>query len=360
MNQMGTYLQSIKFWGNSAWEYLVAATVFFLGLLILKAFQLVILNKLEALSKKTSTDWDDAAIGMVRSIKPSLYVVLSAYIAVRFLAFSDDMQGWIDVLFGAVVLFFVVKLIGQFLDFLIKKKVNTEVKKGEDRGTTVSLYRMLRLVFMAVLWSIAILMLLSNAGIDVTSIIASLGIGGIAIALALQNILSDMFSSFSILLDKPFKVGDLIVLGDDSGTVEKIGLKTTRLRTLQGQELIISNKELTGARIENFKRMKKRRVVTTLGVVYGLSAEVLRSIPGIVEEIVTGIDNVSFDRCHLDVFGDFSINFELVYFIDSGDYAMYMERKQEINLAIYDAFAAKDIGFAYPTQVVQIEQSEKN
>jgi small-conductance mechanosensitive channel len=200
------------------------------------------------------------------------------------------------------------------------------------------------------------MLVLSNLDINISSLVASLGIGGIAVALALQNVLGDMFSSFSIYADKPFRVGDFIVIGKDQGTVEKIGMKTTRIRTLQGEELVVSNKELTSTRVQNFKKMKRRRVLFQLGVVYGTKPEQLESISKIIKEIVDKIDGVDYDRCHFSTYGDFSLNFEVVFYVNSSDYADYMNKKEKANLAIYKRFAEEKIEFAYPTQTIFVNK----
>jgi len=206
------------------------------------------------------------------------------------------------------------------------------------------------------LWILAVLVVLSNWGINITSLIAGLGIGGIAIALAAQNILQDVFSSFSIFIDKPFKVGDFIVAGDDKGVVENIGIKTTRIKTLQGEELVISNQELTETRVHNFKKMEKRRVAFTLGVAYETPTEKLKKIPEVIKEIISRESLAEFDRAHFKEYGDFSLNYEVVYYISSGDYTEYMDSHQKINFAIKDAFEEMGIEFAYPTQTIFLKK----
>jgi len=180
------------------------------------------------------------------------------------------------------------------------------------------------------------------------------------VALALQNVLGDMFSSFAIYIDKPFQVGDFIVVGKDKGVVEKIGLKSTRIRTLQGEELIISNNELTSTRIQNFKKMEKRRIVFTLGVTYNTPADMLAKIPKIIKEVISKEKKLTFDRCHFKEYADSSLNFEIVYYVNDPDYLTNMNFRQKVNLAIYKKFAKEKIEFAYPTQTIYVEKGEKN
>jgi len=183
-----------------------------------------------------------------------------------------------------------------------------------------------------------------------------LGIGGLAIAFALQNILEDMFSSFSIYFDRPFQIDDFIVIGDDMGIVKKIGIKSTRIQTLQGEELIISNKELTGKRIRNFKKMEKRRIVFKFGVVYETSTEKLKKIPGIIKDIMDRAELAEIDRVHFKEFGDFSLNFEVIYYIKSREYIDYMNTQQEMNFAIKERFEQEGIEMAYPTQTLYVNK----
>ena len=211
-----------------------------------------------------------------------------------------------------------------------------------------------------IIWSLVLVLVLDNAGVDITALVAGLGVGGIAVALAVQNVLGDLLSSLSIVLDKPFQVGDFIVVGDMVGTVERIGIKTTRLKALSGEQLISSNSDLLSSRIRNFKRLYERRVVFQVGVTYQTSAEKLRAIPEMIKEIIEKNDNVRFDRCHFSKFGDFALMFETVYYVTLPDYALYMDRQQSINLHIYTAFEKEGIEFAYPSQTLFLEGLQAN
>jgi small-conductance mechanosensitive channel len=209
---------------------------------------------------------------------------------------------------------------------------------------------MLRLV----VWAAVVLVLLDNLGVDITALVAGLGIGGIAIALAAQNVLGDLFASLSIVLDKPFVVGDFIVIGDFLGTVEHVGLKTTRLRSLSGEQVVFSNTDLLSSRVRNYGRMFERRIVTSLGVTYQTPPATVGAIPTMLREIVEQQKNVRFDRAHFQKFGDSALVFELVYYVLTPEYNAYMDAQQSINLAILERFAAEGIEFAYPTQTVFI------
>ena len=213
---------------------------------------------------------------------------------------------------------------------------------------------LIRFVGRVVVWSVALLLMFSNLGIDVTALVAGLGIGGIAVALAAQNILGDLFASLAIILDKPFEVGDFIIVGDKMGAVERIGIKTTRIRSLTGEQLVMANADLLGSRVHNYKRMNERRVVFSIGVTYETPADKVEILPGLLREIVEAQEPVRFDRAHFKSYGDFALVFEIVYWVLSADYNVYMDIQQAINLDILKRFEALDVGFAYPTQTVHL------
>ena len=204
------------------------------------------------------------------------------------------------------------------------------------------------------LWSIVVLVALDNLGVNITALVAGLGVGGIVVALAVQSLLADVLASLSIVFDKPFVIGDFIVVEDFLGTVEYIGLKTTRIRSLSGEQIIISNNDLLRCRIRNYKRMTERRVVFHLGVIYQTTHEKLSHINSIVRDIIESKENVRFDRVHFKEYGDWSLIYEVVYYVLSQDYNLYMDIQQKINLDLFRKFQEEGIEFAYPTNTVQI------
>jgi small-conductance mechanosensitive channel len=205
-----------------------------------------------------------------------------------------------------------------------------------------------------VLWSVLLLVALDNVGVDINALITGLGIGGIAVALAAQNILGDLFASLSIMFDKPFVLGDFIVVGDLMGTVEKIGMKTTRVRALSGEQLIFSNNDLLSSRIRNLKRMQERRVVFTVGVTYQTPADKLERIPAMIREIIQAQQGTRFDRSHFLNWGDSALLIETVYWVQSPEFQVYADIHQQVNLAIYRRFENEGIEFAYPTRTVHL------
>jgi small-conductance mechanosensitive channel len=237
--------------------------------------------------------------------------------------------------------------------FWIQRSVR---KKLDDDAATATSLAALGFVAKVVIWTIIVLLLLDNLGVNVSTLIATLGVGGIAVALAVQNILADLFASLSIIVDRPFVIGDFIIVGDQVGTVEKIGLKTTRVRSLTGEQIIFSNSDLLSSRVRNYRHMYERRIAFTIGVTYQTPAETVALIPSLIEDIISSQSNVRFDRSHFKSFGDFALNFEIVYYVLVSDYAAYMDAQQAINLGIMRAFAERKIEFAYPTQTLFVQR----
>jgi small-conductance mechanosensitive channel len=238
------------------------------------------------------------------------------------------------------------------LDFWLRHRfAQGDVNETGAREMTRSLLSFLARV---VLWSLVALLILDNLGLNVTALIASLGIGGIAVALAVQNILGDLFASLSIAIDKPFVIGDFIIVDDLMGTVEHVGLKTSRIRSLGGEQIVFSNNDLLKSRIRNYKRMQERRVVFAIGVTYDTEETELRMIPGMIRLAIEAQTTARFDRAHFKGFGAFSLDFEAVYYVREPDYNVYMDAQQAINLQLVREFAAHNIGFAFPTQTLHI------
>ena len=208
----------------------------------------------------------------------------------------------------------------------------------------------------ALIWAIFVLLILQNLGVEITALLAGVSVGGIAVALAVQNVLGDLLGSLSIILDKPFMIGDYIVVGEYSGTVEHVGLKSTHIRSVSGEQLVFSNSDLLNSRIRNYKRMQERRAVFTLGVTYDTPVEKLAAIPQMVEELVEEQEQTRFSRCHFKSFGSFSLDIETVFYMTVPDYDAYMDVQQAINLGLYRGFAREGIEFAFPTQTVHMEE----
>lgn len=362
-NWQGIYndITSNPFWdyqvmGNSLRVLLLALIAFLVLLAFFGLLRKIGILRLKSLSKKTKTDVDDTLIKVVDSIRPLFYSYLAFYLSVRFLSLGDLSSGILDALLLIAIIYQAVVVLEMLVDYGTRKFIKrSDVDDDENVEQAVNLVTKLAKIL---IWAFGLLMVLSNLGINVTSIIAGLGIGGIAIAFAVQNILEDLFSSFAIHFDQPFRVGDFIVVGQDRGVVEKIGIKTTRIRSLGGEELIISNKELTSVRVQNFKQMEERRSLFQFGVLYETPNKLLKEIPGIVQKIIEGIEGTRFERAHFFSFDDSALTFEVVYFVDSSDYNVFMDIQQQINLEIKEAFEKKGIGIAYPTRTVYLAGGE--
>jgi small-conductance mechanosensitive channel len=351
---MNDFWQQVYF-GNTIQNWAVAIGIVVIGFILLKIIKKIVLIRLQSWADKTSTSIDDIIIrGLERSVIPLLYVLL-IYTAIKTLTIPEKTMHYISSAFSVAVMFFILRAITSAVNYFIlvalKKKKDSEMRQKQARGLIV--------ILTITIWVLGFIFLLDNLGYNVATLIAGLGIGGIAIALAAQTILGDLFSYFVIYFDRPFEIGDFVSIGDKSGTVEYIGLKTTRIRTPAGDQLVCSNTDLTNSRLHNFGRMEKRRVVFKIGVVYQISTAQLKEIPEIVTEIIKQQENVEFDRAHFTGFGSSSLDFEFVYYLLIPDFSLYMDTHQKILLKMFEEFVNKKIGFAYPTQTLFLEPAIK-
>jgi len=358
LEQVPEIFLTVPYWGVfNVTPYLVALGIFAFLTVFFGLLQSIVLTRLRQLSAKTVTDVDDVLIQAVDSIRPTVYTLVSLYLSLQLLPLVDWLDKFVTGVFLVVIVWQVIEVASRLIAFASRKILEKdEDGDGEVDPGSATASHMVTLLAKVALWAFGLIFVLSNLGVEVTSLVAGLGIGGIAVAFALQGILSDLFSSFSIYFDKPFRIGDFVVLGEDMGTVEKIGIKTTRIRTLQGEELVVSNAELTSTRIQNYKKMKDRRIVFNLGVTYETDKEKIKDIPEMIKTIVESVSDVRFDRAHFASYGDSALVFEVVYFVETSEYNTYMDRQQEINLAIMDKFSSEGIDFAYPTQMVYVKQ----
>lgn len=339
-------LMGYTFLNNTLFSYIVALMIFLVSLAVLRFFKHVIIRYLKTLCGKTKSDIDDMFIEATQKVfRPLFYITVSLYIALGSLFIPQNFQTYLYYFLMIVGTFYGIKFVSTLVDYGTRKYL--EGTKSERDENKMNLMSNLAKAF---LWLVAVLLILSNLGYDITTLVAGLGVGGIAIAFALQNILSDVFASFSIYFDKPFKVGDFIIIGDDLGVVKKIGIQSTRLTTLEGDELVLSNKQMIETRVHNYKKMRKRRVAFEVKVDPKTSVKKLKKIPKIMERIISKLGKVKFDRSHFKKFGDFGIVFETVYYIDSSDYNVYMDIQQDINLKTKQTFEKEGIKIAYPMQ----------
>ena len=304
------------------------------------------------LARKTGTRVDDLLVDLLVRIKLLLLLFPAIHAGVRALPLPPELRQILSVLTR-------VSLIAQgalwgvaLVEFALERYGKTRIEQDPSAITTIRAFRFGGII---AVWIVAVLALLDNIGFDVTALIAGLGIGGVAIALATQNILGDLFASLSIVVDKPFVVGDAINIGGgDIGVVKQIGLKTTRLASLSGEELIVSNSDMLKSRVRNYGRMPERRVVGQIGVTYQTPPEVLERLPGLIRAAVEQQSAVRFDRAHFMKFGDSAYELEFVYYVLTSNYGAFMDAQQAVNLAILRAFGEAGAEFAYPTQTVHV------
>jgi len=339
---------------NSIYNWLIAFGTAGGIFLVMRLGRSIAQRRLGQLAKKTVTDWDDLIVVLIERIHSLFLLALSVYAGSLILKLPSSVSDFLKK--GVfVILLFQLALIGSHaIKFLIERYRRRKLESNAAAVTTLS---SVGFVLKTLLWFILLLVALDTYGINVTALVAGLGISGIAVALAVQNVLGDLFASFSIVFDKPFVIGDFIIVGDFLGTVEYVGLKTTRIRSLSGEQLVFSNGDLLNSRIRNFKRMYERRVVFTIGVLYQTRYEYLIEIPKMIQSIVESQSQVRFDRAHFKEYGAYSLNFEIVYWIQNPDYNVYMDIQQGINLSIFKQFKEKGIEFAYPTQTLIVQKN---
>ncbi|HDD54913.1 MAG TPA: mechanosensitive ion channel family protein [Chloroflexi bacterium] len=338
---------------NSLRLWLIGAgTAIGVFLLLLLARKLV-KGRLKRLAEKSTTRLDDYLVPLLEGTHWFSILALGLWLGSQFLQLPGETQLW----FSRVLQILLILQLGFWGTGLISDYISRTValKIEKDRGEDATTLDAMGLIGKIAMWVILALIALDNLDVEISSLVTSLGIGGIAVALAVQNILGDLFASLSIALDKPFSIGDFIVVDDFEGNVEDIGLKSTRVRSLSGEELVFSNTDLLNSRIRNYKRLEKRRISFSVGVVYGTAAEKLEKIPGMVEEIIKPLPNVRFERAHFKNLGEYSLDFAVVYYVLVPDYALYLDIQQQINLALYQRFEKEGIEFAYPTQTVLVE-----
>jgi len=337
---------------NTVLSYIISIVLFLVLITVIKIFTIVILHRFKKWAEKTKTTLDDFIVNFIQKTAIPIMYFGAFYISINNLTLKPSLKKSIDVLGIALLTIFTVRLINSltsyaFYIYLRKREKNLSLER--------SMNGILKVIKFLV-WGLAVVFFLDNLGFKISTVIAGLGIGGVAVGLAAQAILKDLFSYFSILFDRPFEIGDFIIVDDYLGTVEYIGAKTTRIRSLSGEQLIFSNTDLTDSRVRNYKRMEKRRVLFRIGVTYDTPLERLKEIPRVIEDIIKGIPDTIFDRAHFFSYGDFSLIFEIVYYVIGSDYNKYMDIQQEINLKIKEEFEKLSIEFAFPTQTLYINK----
>lgn len=342
------------YFGNTLQAYLVSLGTILIGSILVHIFKKVIFHRLKEGAKKTKNTFDDLLFDKFESAIFVLAILGIIYFALLGLTLNAKVQR----LFNVASLSLISIIAIRFVSSLLRHFLESYCLKDDGDPARVTSVRGLSTMLNVVIWGIGLVFLLDNLGFKVSAVLAGLGVGGIAVALAAQALLGDIFSYIAIFFDRPFEIGDFIIVGEYLGTVEHIGIKTTRIRSLSGEQLVFSNSDLTNSRVRNYKRMELRRVVFKLGATYDTSLEKVKLIPPMLKNIVEKVENTRFDRAHFFEFADFSLVFEVVYYVLSNDYNVYMDIQQEINFAIKEQFEANKIEFAFPTQTVHLQKLE--
>jgi small-conductance mechanosensitive channel len=335
------------YWMNPVSDYLYALLIIIGGVIAYRIVRKILLKKFSI--------FDNLYIQYILKLEnyaAPLIILFIIYSTHHYLAFSDKVEQISGYIFTVAFIFLFIRLITA----AVRNAIQSYFGLHDETGGKLRQIRGLILILNGILWAIGLIFLFDNLGFNVTAVITGLGVGGIAIALAAQTILGDIFNYFVIFFDRPFELGDFIIVDDKLGTVEYIGIKTTRLKSLQGEQIVFSNSNLTNSRIHNYKRMAERRTVFKIGVVYTTTKENLKAIPTIIREIIEKQSDVRFDRAHFSTFGDYSLIFEVVYYILSADYNRYAQIQQDINLQIFEQFENRGIEFAIPTYTVFVNQ----
>ncbi|MGE5231728.1 MAG: mechanosensitive ion channel family protein, partial [Deltaproteobacteria bacterium] len=317
---------------------------------VLRIAQRVVVRRLDRLARRTTTEADDLIVELLRRISLAFIVAGCAVIVGGWLPVSEGVHHLLRAVFVVACVYQLGVWGNGVITVLIDRRA---AASGGAAATTLAALGFLgRLA----LWSALVLLALENLGVNVTALVAGLGIGGVALALAVQNVLGDLLASVAILLDRPFELGDFIIIDEVMGSVEHIGLKTTRIRSLSGEQIVVANAQLLSSRIRNYKRMSERRVVFSLGITYETPHALVARVPGLIREAVEQQEGVRFDRAHFQKYGDFALIFEVVFYVLSPDYNRYMDVQQAINLDILEQFEREGIEFAYPTQTLKIPE----
>jgi len=341
---LSQFINSILAYSDRFVTFSILFVVSFFVLLIIKQ---IFLSRLYQLAQKTTNTLDSLIYDLMKTWNLTVLIVIAAYLSLQFIVLPSEISKVLDFAMGISFGWVSLQTTLVVVSYLFTRFIAQRQKVEPDFDPTVIIF--LRQVIAVSVWIVAILVIIQNLGYEISTLVGGLGLGGLAVAFAVQNVLSDVFSSFSIYFDKPFKIGDYIVVGSDSGTVKKIGIKSTRLTTLQGQELVISNKELTESRVHNYKKMQTRRVSVLLGLDYGTDLHKLKQIPTLIQDVIQKQEDVDFDRCHCKLLTDSNIQFETVYTVTSPEFNVYMDSQQAINFAILEVFEKEGIHIAYPT-----------
>jgi len=339
---------------NTIQQWLIAAGVLVVACGGMLLARILLVRQFQDIARRTRNAWDDLVVELIEKTGNVAVLTISVYVS----SLALSLQPATHIILQKILILSLL-LQGAIWGSHILAFWSTRYKAQQLRVNSAAIKTFIRMGFIlrVLLWTFLVLLALDNLGVDITTLVAGLGITGIAVALAVQNILKDLLSALSIVLDKPFEVGDFIIVDAHMGSIERIGLKTTRIRSISGELLIFSNSDLLQSRIRNYKHMYERRVVFSLGITYETPIEKVAALPAMLRDIVVSKDLVRFDRAHFKAYGDSALEYEIVYWMQDPDYALYMDTQQAINLEIFHQFEREGIHFAYPTQMVHVQMA---
>jgi small-conductance mechanosensitive channel len=337
-----------------AWAALVSALTFAGMTLALR----VMLSRLRSMASKSANTVDDDLVAVLASSNHGLLAIMALLIGAGLIDLTEPWHRRLDQLWFIALALQAGLWGGMAISRLLARYVTRHAPDNAVQASATA--TLMSWSLRTVLWVVVALAVLSNLGVNITAFVASLGVGGIAVALAVQNILGDLFASLSIAIDKPFEVGDFVVVNNVAGTIELVGLKSTRIRSLGGEQIVMSNTDLLKQTISNYKRLQERRIVYTFGITYDATAEQAQEVPRIVKKVVESSARLRFDRAHLLSFGESSLDYEVVFFVLDPDYNLYMDERQALNFQLMREFAAIGVQFAFPTRTVYLARASSS
>lgn len=343
------------YFDNSIQDYLLVLAAIVIGIIILSLIKRMVFTRLNRWMERTSSSSVKLFIGILEQTILPLSFVFLIYLSISTLEINPKLSKYMDNIMMVVLVFFIIRI----LILAVKRSIVAYLHKQAEAEQEISQISGLLILVNILAWTAGVVFLMGNLGYDITTVITGLGVGGIAIALAAQTVLGDFFNYFVLFFDKPFVVGDFIHVDGLLGTVEHIGLKTTQLRELVGDELTFANSDLAKSRIHNYSRMEDRRITFEFGVIKETSLEKIKHIPDMVNDIIRAQPKADFLRGHFTSFGDFSFKFAFTYYVMDPDYTVYLDVQQSLNFDILDTLKSHDIKLAYPTQALKIEPSDK-
>ena len=338
-------LAGLVYFGNELRDWAIALAVFALWFTVLPLARAFITRRLKSRMGEHPVGFLLLLRTLLKATTRIFMIAVAVYLAMRWLEVPEKLDRIISTMLLVIIWWQIGHWASAAVRYLIDSRRGHELS-GSEGAASVNI---LRFVGILVVWIVAFLMLLTNLGVRIMPLVAGLGIGGIAVALAVQNLLGDLFASLSIALDKPFRVGDALAIGEEKGTVEQIGIKSTRLRSITGELIVMSNSDILKSRLRNYSPLRERRAELQLRIAYETPHQLIKELPKIIETAIRAEKNVRFERAHFARYGDYALLFEAIYFVEDGDYMVFMDTQQAINLRLLDQFAGRGITLAYPT-----------